>query len=150
MTLIHTPNSQTALRPSEVSRLLLRQACESFNFLESNMRTLVGVCLVWFMAADLLAEETWRQFRGPDGQGHSEATNLPITWSETENILWKAAVPGRGWSSPVFADGKIWLTTAVENQLKGEELEKARTEKLSFNHMAKQMNVVGSVTIRAV
>src|SRR5262249_32160677 len=46
--------------------------------------------------------------------GHSAAKNLPTTWSETENILWKTPIAGRAWSSPVFADGVIWLTNAVE------------------------------------
>ena len=48
------------------------------------------------------AEDEWPQFRGPEGQGHSTATGLPITWSETENIVWKMATPGEGHSSPVI------------------------------------------------
>ena len=54
----------------------------------------------------------WPEFRGPDGQGHSTAIGLPVVWSETENIAWKVAIPGRGWSSPVIRGDKIWLTTA--------------------------------------
>jgi outer membrane protein assembly factor BamB len=61
----------------------------------------------------LVAQE-WRQFRGPDGQGHAEGSSgLPTQWSESTNIAWKVPVPGRGWSSPVVAHGRIWLTTAV-------------------------------------
>lgn len=55
----------------------------------------------------------WPQFRGPDGQGHSGETGLPLEWSEETHLLWKVPVPGRGWSSPVVADGRVWLTTAV-------------------------------------
>jgi outer membrane protein assembly factor BamB len=58
----------------------------------------------------------WPQFRGPGGQGHSTETGLPIEWSESKNIAWKVAVPGRGWSSPVIAGGRVWLTTAVSVQ----------------------------------
>jgi len=58
--------------------------------------------------------EQWEQFRGPGGQGHSQATGLPLRWSETENIIWKVSVPGLGWSSPVIAGGQIWITTAVD------------------------------------
>jgi outer membrane protein assembly factor BamB len=58
--------------------------------------------------------QDWPQFRGPDGQGHSDATGLPLTWSETENVAWKTAVPGLGWSSPVIRGDRIWLTTAVD------------------------------------
>jgi len=57
----------------------------------------------------------WPQFRGPTGQGHSDEHNLPFTWSETSNVRWKVAVPGRGWSSPVVQGDRIWLTTATED-----------------------------------
>jgi len=66
--------------------------------------------LLW--AAPSFAQ--WPQFRGPDGQGHSAARDLPLDWSETKNVLWKSAVPGLGWSSPVVAGGRVWLTTSVE------------------------------------
>jgi outer membrane protein assembly factor BamB len=56
----------------------------------------------------------WPQFRGPTGDGHSAARNLPLTWGETENIRWKTAIHGRGWSSPVEQGGMIWVTTATE------------------------------------
>ena len=59
--------------------------------------------------------ENWTEFRGPTGQGHSREHGLPLTWSETENVAWKAPIPGRGWSSPVLADDQIWLTTAVDD-----------------------------------
>jgi outer membrane protein assembly factor BamB len=58
----------------------------------------------------------WPQFRGPTGQGHSTETGLPIEWSESRNVVWKTPVPGRGWSSPVVADGRIWLTTATKDK----------------------------------
>ena len=60
-----------------------------------------------------IAQDEWTQFRGPEGQGHSAATGLPITWSETENIVWKTATPGEGHSSPVISGSQIWLTTAI-------------------------------------
>jgi outer membrane protein assembly factor BamB len=58
--------------------------------------------------------DSWPEFRGPGAQGISTATNVPVRWSATRNIAWKVAVPGKGWSSPVLADGKIYLTTACE------------------------------------
>ncbi len=61
-----------------------------------------------------LAGDSWPAFRGPDGLGVSTARGLPVTWSETENIAWKTALPGRGWSSPVVADGCIWVTAATD------------------------------------
>lgn len=59
-------------------------------------------------------EPDWPQFRGPTGQGVSDERNLPVTWSETKNVRWKVAIPGRGWSSPVIQGDRIWLTTATE------------------------------------
>src|SRR5947208_10090973 len=56
----------------------------------------------------------WPQFRGPDGQGHSLARGLPLKWGETHNVRWKTAIPGLGWSSPVSADGLVWVTTATD------------------------------------
>lgn len=55
------------------------------------------------------------QFRGPSGQGHSDAKNLPLTWSETENIAWKVPIAGLGWSSPSIQGDQIWLTTALDD-----------------------------------
>ena len=60
--------------------------------------------------------EDWPQFRGPTGQGHSAERGLPLEWSDSRNVIWKTPVPGRGWSSPVVSGGRIWLTTAIENQ----------------------------------
>jgi outer membrane protein assembly factor BamB len=42
------------------------------------------------------------------------AQHVPMTWSETENVAWKASIPGLGWSSPVTDGERIWLTTALE------------------------------------
>jgi len=67
--------------------------------------------LVWSALA--LSAEDWTEFRGPTGQGHSAATGLPVSWSEAKNVVWKTPVAGRGWSSPVVRDGRIWLTTAT-------------------------------------
>lgn len=64
----------------------------------------------------------WPQFRGPTGQGHAPDQAVPLTWSETENVAWKTAVPGRGWSSPVIADGLVWLTTAATDREAGTSL----------------------------
>ena len=64
-----------------------------------------------------LRAEDWPQFRGPDGEGHSSAKSLALTWSETENIKWKTAIPGRGWSSPAILNGLIWITSAVDQSL---------------------------------
>lgn len=60
---------------------------------------------------------TWPQFRGPNGQGVSPETGLPLTWSASENVLWKTPIPGRGHSSPVVWGKRLFLTTAVEGPI---------------------------------
>lgn len=57
----------------------------------------------------------WNQFRGPRGDGKSHAESLPVEFSETKNVRWKTAIPGKGWSSPVVWDKQIWLTTGRED-----------------------------------
>jgi outer membrane protein assembly factor BamB len=54
----------------------------------------------------------WPQFRGPGGQGHAQVAEAPLVWSETSHVAWKTPLEGRGWSSPVVADGQVWLTAA--------------------------------------
>ncbi len=66
-----------------------------------------------FVAGTLTAGD-WPEFRGPTGQGHAESQELPVSWSETRNIVWKTPIPGLGWSSPVIGEGKLWLTAATE------------------------------------
>ncbi len=65
------------------------------------------------LAAAADAGDYWPQFRGPGGNGHSDATGLPLRWSETENVRWKTALHDRGWSSPVIWGDQIWMTTAL-------------------------------------
>ena len=78
------------------------------------MRFCLPLILVALAFTTALPAENWPAFRGPTGDGVSEATNLPTRWSETENIRWKVAIHGKGWSSPVVWGDQIWLTTADE------------------------------------
>lgn len=59
--------------------------------------------------------EEWPRFRGPAGQGVSEEKNLPKKWSRNENIVWKAEIPGDGWSSPIVWGDRVFVTTATED-----------------------------------
>ena len=67
------------------------------------------------LASPARGEENWPQFRGPTGQGLSDATGLPLTWSETEHVTWKTPIHGKAWSSPVVFGRQVWLTTATED-----------------------------------
>jgi outer membrane protein assembly factor BamB len=56
----------------------------------------------------------WPQFRGPTGDGHYTGPKLPTEWGPDTNVAWKTAIPGKGWSSPIISNGKVYLTTATQ------------------------------------
>ncbi len=61
------------------------------------------------------AMKYWSRWRGPSGQGLVDGSGYPDTWSETQNVLWKVKVTGRGHSSPIVWADRIFLTTAGED-----------------------------------
>ncbi len=79
------------------------------------MRIPVVLLATLSLAVAALAGDNWPQFRGPHGDGHSDAARLPLTWSEKENVVWKTAIHDKGWSSPVVWGHQVWLTTAMAN-----------------------------------
>ena len=88
----------------------------------------------------------WPAFRGPTGQGISVDSNLPVHWSETENITWRTPIPGKGWSSPVIWGNQIWMTTAIEDV----PTEREKAELLKNEKQPGQKNVAKRVSMRAV
>src|SRR5688572_27472055 len=52
----------------------------------------------------------WTQFRGPGALGRSDATGLPLAWSDAMNIAWSTSLPGPGASSPIVLGNRIFLT----------------------------------------
>ncbi len=74
----------------------------------------LGLCLsVSAFCVPAFGDE-WARFRGPNGQGISGETDLPLVWSATENVAWKTEIPGIGWSSPIVCGPHVYLTTATE------------------------------------
>lgn len=54
----------------------------------------------------------WRQFRGTDSTSVASQESLPTSWTETENIAWKAKLPGRGLSGPIVVGDRVYLTAS--------------------------------------
>ncbi|UUO08648.1 PQQ-binding-like beta-propeller repeat protein [Blastopirellula sp. J2-11] len=102
---------------------------------------LVSCSLAW-------AGDSWPSFRGPSGDGVSEATNVPLKWSEEENIAWKTPIEGKGWSSPVLANGKLWLTTAITTKATPEAYEEKLRGKPKFQQNTSEL--AASVQLRAI
>ena len=59
------------------------------------------------------ADQHWPQWRGPLGTGFAPNADPPVEWSESKNIRWKVALPGKGHSTPVVWGERIFLTTAI-------------------------------------
>lgn len=68
-------------------------------------------------AAKANPKSNWPGWRGPDGQGVSPETGLPVEWSHTKNVKWKTPISGRGHSSPIVWNKKIFLTTALDGEV---------------------------------
>ena len=71
------------------------------------------VILSIILLLPISGQDHWPSFRGAESRGVSENPDLPDKWSATKNVAWKTDVPGRGWSSPIVWDKKIFLTTVV-------------------------------------
>ena len=72
------------------------------------------LCLQCFFVGNAAIGENWPTWRGPTGQGVSRENDLPVTWSATENVRWKVALPDEGNSSPVVWGDRVFLTQASE------------------------------------
>lgn len=72
------------------------------------------ITLLSMAPTQTLENENWPSFRGGDARSVvSDDERLPTTWSATENVAWKAAVDGLGWSSPVVWGDRIFVTSVV-------------------------------------
>jgi hypothetical protein len=90
------------------------------------------VCALYSQTAQ---GSNWPQWRGPEGQGVSEEKGLPLEWSDSKNIKWKTALPGRSHSSPIVWGNRIFLTTAIEGAIvPGKQAVKHVDEGKEFKH----------------
>ena len=60
--------------------------------------------------------DDWPGWRGPNSDGIATGPAVPTKWSETENVIWKVEIPGRGHSSPIIIGERIYLETADEKE----------------------------------
>ncbi len=82
----------------------------------STLTLVTGLLLAGSIALQLRAEN-WPGWRGPDGDGHTKEVNLPVSWSATENVLWKIPVAGSGHSSPIVWEQAVFVTTCYTDTL---------------------------------
>ena len=70
----------------------------------------------------------WPQFLGPGGNSVSTDVDLPAEWGNSKNILWKSKVPGKGWSSPIVWEEKVFITTAYKEKETTQKKDTAQSE----------------------
>ncbi len=99
----------------------------------------------------LQAEVLWPQFRGPNGDGHCEAQNVPTEFhKDGDGQKWRTEIPGKGWSSPVVEGNSIWLTSAVEVEANDEEKAEIMTAQGIPSKKFKQLQVAKHVKLLAL
>jgi outer membrane protein assembly factor BamB len=69
-----------------------------------------------FVSAELLPDKYWPAWRGADSSGSTRKGSYAAKFSDSENVLWKAELPGKGCSTPVVWDEKIFLTSAADGE----------------------------------
>lgn len=78
-----------------------------------------STCFCFLMAASLqpagVHAGDWSQFRGPLGNSALPVLEHPQEWDSAKNVAWKTEIPGGGWSSPVIAGNRVFVTTSVAN-----------------------------------
>lgn len=87
------------------------------------MSLLRFLVLAWFAllvfantSASIFAQSPWPQFRGLGARGIASDETIPNRWTSEDNVLWKTDIPGRGWSSPIVCNDRIYLTTVVNSE----------------------------------
>ena len=73
---------------------------------------ILGLTLAAAFSPPVVFDEQWPNWRGPDHTGMAR-TGAPVRWSTTENVKWKTPIPGKGHSTPIIWEDRIYLTTAV-------------------------------------
>lgn len=77
------------------------------------MRTFIATATLIVLLHSSATAENWAHWRGPTGNGVATDGQPPTEWSETKNVKWKVAIPGRGSGSPVVWGDSVFVVTAV-------------------------------------
>ena len=99
--------------------------------------------IVGLLSGESAVAEDWWQFRGPSA-GYVQESKVPTMWGNAVPPVWSAAIPGRGWSSPIVVGNRVWLTSAEEVAIGSKEA----AEKLAVLPFGSRDIVVdGAVTL---
>ncbi|WP_166825535.1 outer membrane protein assembly factor BamB family protein [Thalassoroseus pseudoceratinae] len=83
------------------------------------MRSSVGICLtiLGLATTSTIHAENWPQWRGPQGNSHSNASNVAVRWDDSSNNVTKVKLPEWGTSTPAIWDDAVFLTSEADGQL---------------------------------
>ncbi|MCC9642583.1 PQQ-binding-like beta-propeller repeat protein [Rhodopirellula sp. JC740] len=96
------------------------------------------------------AADSWPEFRGPRGDGIVPNSRPPIQFGEEDKLTWKTKLEGKAWSSPVIADGTIWLTSAVEIMPTDEERVALLKNTDNDERKFKQLAIAKAIELKAL
>ena len=77
-----------------------------------------AVCVCLLSVAALAAD--WPHWRGPNASGVAADATLPVRWSATENIAWKASIAGAGVSTPIVSGDRVYVTSQIGTGIRRE------------------------------
>lgn len=103
-----------------MDRLRLPGTGDFAEVIRHSMKNINALVLTLLVAGSIASQSTtaavaadWPGWRGPTANGHAAAgQKVPVKWSETENVVWRAPIRGRGHSSPTVVGNRIYLTTS--------------------------------------
>jgi outer membrane protein assembly factor BamB len=76
---------------------------------------MIRAALLALVFASPAFAENWPSWRGPDRNGISHETMLPVQWSEKQNVAWKIPMPGKGGATPIVWGDRIFIVSGVGN-----------------------------------
>src|SRR4051812_16290273 len=79
----------------------------------TRMLTVAHLFLFFVIASSALAN--WPQWRGPNSNGTAPtAHNLPVNWTQTENVAWRTKMPSWSAATPIVWNDTVFVTSAEE------------------------------------
>lgn len=100
---------------------------------EPPLRTLLSIIVfLSTISTNVVADQSgnWGHWRGDSGNGVSKTATPPTEWSDTKNVKWKVAIPGRGSGSPVVWGNQIFVVSAVRSD--GQKSDQPEITELEF------------------
>ena len=93
--------------------------------------SLALILVVFMISAFIQAQENWPHWRGPQHNGISDSTSLPMKWSTTENIVWKTPLPSWSAATPIIWGDRIFITSPSKSKPRPESEEPSQKQRRS-------------------